>query len=326
MTRRVLILTICLTVPPILGTGVAVAEPSASPSVGAFEGALTPYGDWVFVNDYGRVWRPSPDVVGVGFRPYATGGHWVYTDYGWSFESDWDWGWAPFHYGRWFLDQVYGWVWVPDSTWGPAWVDWRYGDGYVGWAPIAPHGVSISYGAYSPYWCFVDETSFVNYDVYRYALPYERVHRVWPLTAPVREVVSYGNTRYVAGPPVSRVASAVGLPIKPVRIAPPRAGVVVAVRPQVVAQPQTARHHFASPYHAIATGSAPPKVNEGVRVIPVQSARPAPAPAQPRPAPPALVPRAAPAPAARPMAVAPPLHSGPASGPRGNPGANRPLR
>src|SRR5205809_2680548 len=104
-------------------------------SVGMFYDSLSPYGDWVYVGRFGRVWRPSPAVVGVGFRPYATGGEWVYTDYGWSFETEWDWGWAPFHYGRWYLDSAYGWVWVPDTTWGPSWVDWRFGGGYVGWAP-----------------------------------------------------------------------------------------------------------------------------------------------------------------------------------------------
>ena len=34
------------------------------------------------------------------FVPYTTAGHWVYDDdYVWV--SDYDWGWAPFHYGRW---------------------------------------------------------------------------------------------------------------------------------------------------------------------------------------------------------------------------------
>ena len=31
-----------------------------------------------------------------------------------------------------------GWVWVPGYTWAPAWVSWRYGDGYAGWAPLPP--------------------------------------------------------------------------------------------------------------------------------------------------------------------------------------------
>ncbi|HVE84183.1 MAG TPA: DUF6600 domain-containing protein, partial [Myxococcales bacterium] len=66
-----------------------------------FRGALAPYGEWVMVPGLGEVWRPSERVVGPGFQPYMSGGHWVYTDYGWSWESDYPWGWAPFHYGRW---------------------------------------------------------------------------------------------------------------------------------------------------------------------------------------------------------------------------------
>ncbi|HEX4138962.1 MAG TPA: DUF6600 domain-containing protein, partial [Candidatus Methylacidiphilales bacterium] len=33
-------------------------------------------------------------------------------------------------------------VWVPGYTWAPAWVSWRYGDGYVGWAPLPPDSLA----------------------------------------------------------------------------------------------------------------------------------------------------------------------------------------
>src|SRR5258708_6095602 len=47
----------------------------------------------------------------------------------------------PFHYGRWIREPRFGWLWVPDLTWGPAWVCWRHAetDGYIGWAPL-PYG------------------------------------------------------------------------------------------------------------------------------------------------------------------------------------------
>ena len=76
------------------------------------------------------------------FRPYNTGGHWVWTDeYGWMWASEYAWGWAPFHYGRWVFDDYYGWMWVPGYEWSPAWVEWRTGGDYFGWAPLGP-GVS----------------------------------------------------------------------------------------------------------------------------------------------------------------------------------------
>src|SRR5215468_2097805 len=121
------------------------ASAAVEVSIGVFTDTLSPYGTWVTVEGVGRVWRPNVAVVGDDFQPYATGGHWVYTDYGWAFESDYDWGWAPFHYGRWYSDPDYGWVWVAGTTWGPAWVDWRFGGGYVGWVPLAPVGVTVTY-------------------------------------------------------------------------------------------------------------------------------------------------------------------------------------
>jgi len=32
--------------------------------------------------------------------------------------SDYNWGWAPFHYGRWAYDPFYGWMWVPAMNGG----------------------------------------------------------------------------------------------------------------------------------------------------------------------------------------------------------------
>jgi uncharacterized protein DUF6600 len=198
-------------------------------SLDVFYDSLAPYGEWLYVGHYGRVWRPRASLVGVGFRPYMTGGHWVYTDYGWSFESEYQWGWAPFHYGRWLPDPDYGWVWVPDTVWAPAWVDWRYGDGYIGWAPLAPFGARVVIDSYYPAWCFVPSRYFVARDFYHYAVPIDRVQVHFGATVPIHNEVAYGGARWYAGPPVSHVAGAVGQPIHPVAVVPPRPGVVQAV-------------------------------------------------------------------------------------------------
>jgi hypothetical protein len=115
---------------------------------------LTPYGQWVDYSNYGYVWVPDE----VGFRPYYSNGRWVYTDYGWTWASNYDWGWAPFHYGRWLYDQAYGWMWVPGYDWAPAWVSWRSGGDYYGWAPLGPEiNVGDNFGSNIPYgyWSFV---------------------------------------------------------------------------------------------------------------------------------------------------------------------------
>jgi hypothetical protein len=144
--------------------------PSASASSDAaqyFRDELAPYGRWIDHPLYGIVWVPNsgrPD-----WHPYSDG-RWVWTaDYGWYWHSYEPYGWATYHYGGWVLTSDYGWVWVPDDEWGPAWVEWRYGDGYAGWAPRPPqdrrhssaHTTSISAGA----WIFVPEQSIVRADV-----------------------------------------------------------------------------------------------------------------------------------------------------------------
>ena len=104
-----------------------------------FYDELSPHGRWIDYPEHGYVWLPD---IGSDFQPYRTGGHWVWSDeYDWMWVSDYSWGWAPFHYGRWFHDSFYGWMWVPGYEWSPAWVSWRTGGDYYGWAPLRP-GIS----------------------------------------------------------------------------------------------------------------------------------------------------------------------------------------
>ena len=96
-------------------------------------------GSWVEVADYGFCWQPSVAVSNRSWRPY-TDGYWAYTDVGWTWVSYEDFGWATYHYGRWVRLRGRGWIWVPGREWGPAWVSWRTGGDYVGWAPLPPRG------------------------------------------------------------------------------------------------------------------------------------------------------------------------------------------
>ncbi len=116
-----------------------VAGPEVEPA--EFHEQLSPYGRWVQVEDYGDCWVPN--AVEPGWQPYSVG-YWVHTRYGWTWVSEERWGYATYHYGRWHQSERYGWVWVPGRTWGPAWVAWRSGDGYCGWAPLPPRrGVEV---------------------------------------------------------------------------------------------------------------------------------------------------------------------------------------
>ncbi|HZR78661.1 MAG TPA: DUF6600 domain-containing protein [Chthoniobacterales bacterium] len=94
-------------------------------------------GSWIEVGDYGYCWQPDLAVSDRSWRPYADG-YWAYTDLGWTWISYEDFGWATYHYGRWVRLADIGWLWVPGYHWGPAWVSWRFGGNYVGWAPLPP--------------------------------------------------------------------------------------------------------------------------------------------------------------------------------------------
>src|SRR5579864_8722924 len=156
----------------LFGSRMALAQPPDQGDAGSryFHQRLSPYGRWDTHASYGEVWRPR---VAAGWRPYTTG-HWVYSDYGWTWAADESWGWAPFHYGRWYQDASLGWGWVPGNVWAPAWVDWRNGGGYVGWAALPPEagfsaGVGVSFGGFDvnaaivpSYYCFVPERSILE--------------------------------------------------------------------------------------------------------------------------------------------------------------------
>jgi len=175
-------------------------EPEAlPPEVAEFYDALAPHGTWFVLPDRGWVWQPSGEEVGPEFVPY-TNGHWVYTDVGWTWVSEYDWGWATFHYGRWFFDTRYGWLWQPGREWAPAWVDWRVGAGVVGWAPLPPDWVAPT--SYDFAWSFVDEPFFIAANVREHRIAGHRFHR-WHDTQPIREWREVGPARFYAGPPPS---------------------------------------------------------------------------------------------------------------------------
>ena len=60
-----------------------------------------------------------------------------------------DWAIQTSHYGRWAYSQPYSrWVWLPDTNWGPSWVEWRQSGDDFGWAPLGPD-IVVS-GGYAP--------------------------------------------------------------------------------------------------------------------------------------------------------------------------------
>jgi len=178
-------------------------------SLQTFYDELSPYGTWIQDPQYGYVWRP--DVDQSEFRPYYTNGRWAMTEYGNTWVSNYDWGWAPFHYGRWVINSYRQWIWLPDTNWGPAWVDWRSGDGYYGWAPMAPSiSINLSFGRrYSvPEFCwnFIPQRNIYINTFPRY--DYGRNNVYIRNTTIINNTYVYNRRTYYGGPRVEDIRRA----------------------------------------------------------------------------------------------------------------------
>lgn len=110
-------------------------------------------GQWMFVKEYGHVWKPTV-TDSAEWAPYRDGRWtWVGDDYVWvSYEP---WGWVPYHFGRWAFNDSTGWFWVPpargDVFWGPGYVGWVQTPEYVAWVPLAPRETYYGHGFYGRY-------------------------------------------------------------------------------------------------------------------------------------------------------------------------------
>jgi hypothetical protein len=233
------------------GAAYGDADPSA---LSDFRPALDPYGSWVDDPNYGTVWVPSADVVGGDFSPYVTGGHWAYDDdYTWV--SDYSWGWAPFHYGRWAYTGR-GWGWIPGRRYSGAWVSWRTGTpgwDYVGWAPLAPtwcwHGgnaVGIGFAPRAPF-AYVGRNDLFSPAVGRNIVRGPILHSVAVHAQPWRGAPVGGGYRLSSGPS-PRV---LGIPTSSV------------VHTTGVDRGVAEARAFARPTSAVALGARPPVATTG---------------------------------------------------------------
>jgi hypothetical protein len=217
-----------------VSVGVSFGAPpgEAIPSVDVFYDQLSPYGVWVNDPRVGAVFIPET----TDYVPYQNG-HWEYTDVGMVWVSDEPFAWATSHYGRWFFSDVYNrWAWMPDTTWGPSWVEWSaYGDNF-GWAPLAPE-VIISAGYSAPIygWNYVPAARIVDPDLHRYYVPRDRVAQFHREARPLQTYANVGDHRVVAGPPATLLRQH-NVNVQPRRLEPKQMG---RMQPQEVQQAVT---------------------------------------------------------------------------------------
>jgi hypothetical protein len=199
----------------------APPPPVEEVSYQSFYDELSPYGNWINYPGYGYVWMPN---AGPDFQPYATNGNWIYTDAGWTWASNYSWGWAPFHYGRWFYENGYGWMWMPGNEWAPAWVSWRGGGNYYGWAPMGPQiSAEIALSSYNPppnYWNFVPRQYMGNASWHNYYVGGEKNVTIINNTTIINNYSGSDRTRYAfaPGPSPEEVSRYSGTAIRPVPI------------------------------------------------------------------------------------------------------------
>lgn len=169
---------------------------------GFFYSNLAPYGTWIEIDAGLIVWKPT--VIHGEWAPYRQG-RWLWTEDGWYWDSYEPFGYIVFHYGRWYYDNYYGWIWIPDYDWAPAWVEWRYDNAYIGWAPLPPYaifsiniGIHFTYDYYVPYyqWHFVSYGHFCNPYVYNYYVTPKYKYRVYSRTK-YRNNYGYRNGRII---------------------------------------------------------------------------------------------------------------------------------
>ena len=193
----------------------ASAQPqydNVSGSYNDFYQDLANYGQWIEDPQYGFVWSPNVDG---SFRPYYTNGYWAMTEYGNTWVSDYPWGWACFHYGRWTYDDYYGWLWIPGPYWGPAWVSWRYGEGFYGWAPLGPNYASgVDYVCPNSWWVFIPPQYIYSGNYYRYWYGPRDNRHIIVNTNYVNNTYVNNNITYVTGPRQKEVENASHQPVQ----------------------------------------------------------------------------------------------------------------
>ena len=214
-------------------TSAPADAPPAQVTVNYFNDTLAPYGSWVEVDGYGRCWRPTVVNYDSGWRPYCDRGHWVYTDCGWYWDSDYSWG-ATFHYGRWFQNSSYGWCWYPDTVWAPSWVTWRSGGDYCGWAPLPPlavyspgigfyyRGASVAvgfdFGLSVGCFTFVSQSHFYDRHPRYYCAAPQQATVIFNQTTVINNYNVHNATIVNNGISVQQISTGIHRPIQPVRV------------------------------------------------------------------------------------------------------------
>ena len=252
--------------------GRVVPQTQRVTNVESFYEPLDRYGDWIQTDDYGYVFRPEASRRH-DWRPY-TDGRWAHSGHGWTWESNEDFGWATYHYGRWTRVERAGWVWVPGREWGPGWVSWRRGKDECGWAPLPPESrgrhsftstVDRDYDIGPSAYVFI---ALSNFGARSYASVIERPERNVAIINQTVNVtnITYNNTTnntvvYNGGPNYDVIRARSKQPVENVKVNfVPQAP--AGDRGKIANLRQGNNFQIAAPPAAVAANTVPPRVKE----------------------------------------------------------------
>jgi hypothetical protein len=104
-------------------------------------------------------------------------------------------------------------VWTPGTVWGPAWVTWRYYDGFAGWAPLPPAcgyvrgggftyygsrvGFSFGFGLTSACYAFVPVSHFYVARPWAYRVGHTQVNQFYGNTTVINNYVTGDNNTII---------------------------------------------------------------------------------------------------------------------------------
>ncbi|MGA2582690.1 MAG: DUF6600 domain-containing protein [Tepidisphaeraceae bacterium] len=211
--------------PPPQPEVVEAYQPPPPEVYNQYQSDLSPYGQWVSDPQYGQCWQPYGRPP--GWQPYTVG-YWEDTDYGWtwvSVDDEAQWGDVTYHYGRWYESPSSGWIWIPGTTWAPAWVAWREGGGYCGWAPLPPEaGFGSEYSAantdqYVPAnrYVYVNESQITNQNVNQNIVRNNTT--IINNTTNITNITNVNNHVVNQGVPEANIEHATGKPVQKVQLA-----------------------------------------------------------------------------------------------------------
>jgi len=161
------------------------------------------YGEWVYDDLFGYVWKPADELFSFSRRPFFHA-NFVRVNGQLFLVPQQAWGWVPAHMGTWVWNTKRGWTWIPGDTFNSGFNSdpfWRFSaqnPGYCCFFPTLEYWIRNLYGGYDLYYTYRD------YGIKAWRTHYQKKYNIYkknPLSTetpkPIREIISKLNKKSV---------------------------------------------------------------------------------------------------------------------------------